>query len=148
MLALIFNINNNKYAINVDYIHEAIPRQKITPLAGASGAVAGVTEVRGTLYTCVDLSGLLFNVRGKWSEHQIFLLGAVDKTYVSMIVDSVSNVADLDMNTLDKSVLKFSDSKMNTVSGFFKYQDNLVSLLDMDGVVTKISSFIEPIKTE
>ena len=135
MLVLIFNINNNKYAVDVSYIHEAILRQGMTPMAGMADFVAGETNVRGTLYTCVDLSSMLFGIRGKWSKTQIFLLASCDNSYVSMIVDSVDNVITINEKDIDTSMLQFVHDDTRLMDGIFRYKDNLVSLVDIKSVV-------------
>ena len=67
MLVMIFKVNNQFFGIDITYLHEVIKYQKITPIQDSGTYVAGVTDVRGKLYTCVDINGILYDKRSSWS---------------------------------------------------------------------------------
>ncbi len=135
MKILIFTINNNRYGLDISYIHEAIRRQKITPLAKAGVYVAGMTEVRGNIYTCVDLSGVLFDRQSNWSEQQIFLLTSNNDKLVAFIVDNAENVIEINEDDISKSALPLIATKNNTIQGIFRHNDDLISILDANVLI-------------
>lgn len=132
MQILVFTINDNYYGLEIKYIDEVIVRQKLTPIPNSSDCVAGMTYVRESCYTCIDLSNTLFKVRSKWSATQKFLLTSYDNRYISYIVDEVVGVFSINDNSI-KSNKVFGVDK-NLLAGFIFERNKIITLLDLNGV--------------
>lgn len=130
MQVLIFTINGYKYAIENKYIDELIRRQKIQPMSSTSKYLAGCTNVRDTIYTCIDLCGVLFDKRANYSINQIFIL---TQSKIAYIVDTVETVVDLDISTVFKPSI-IVPNKKNTVIGYFKLNQDIVTFLNFIGL--------------
>ena len=138
MVVMIFKVNNQFFGIDIAYLHEVIKRQKITPIQDNDSYVAGVTDVRGRLYTCVDINGLLYDKRSNWSKDQLFLLTYCNDSLISFIVDGAEHVVNIDEDSLDFSFKKMSPN--SSVEAIFKYDNNLVSLLDIQYLYERLGN--------
>lgn len=129
MVVVIFKINGNLYALDIKCVHEVIARQRITSIPDASAFVAGITNVRGRLYTCVDLCNVLFDVRSTWSESQLFLLTSNGKDNVSFIIDGIETVIEFD----DSSFItkRIFGSKTEIYNSYIYYKGKMVLLLNI-----------------
>lgn len=137
MIVLLFKINNNDYAIDIAYVHEIIQRQRITPISSQKVYIAGVTDVRGKVYTCVDLSGVLFNKRGEWSKNQLFLLTSCNNNLISFIVDMADGVVNIDESEVMVSNMAFTNN--TALEGIFRHNNSLVGLLDVQAAYDLIT---------
>ena len=55
MLALIFHVGSEKVALDVCYIHEVVPRVRLSKVSGGHSSIAGVFVYRGRVVPVVDL---------------------------------------------------------------------------------------------
>ena len=138
MLVMIFKVNNQFFGIDIAYLHEVIKRQKITPIQDSDSCVAGVTDIRGRLYTCVDINELLYDKRSNWSKDQLFLLTYCNDSLISFIVDGAEHVVNIDEDSLDFSFKKMSPN--SSVEAIFKYNNSLVSLLDIQYLYERLGN--------
>lgn len=138
MLVMIFKVNNQFFGIDITYLHEVIKRQKITPIQDSGTYVAGVTDVRGKLYTCVDINGILYDKRSSWSKDQLFLLTCCNNSLISFIVDSALNVVNIDDDSFDFTFKQMTPN--SSVEAVFRYENNLVSLLDIQNLYERLGN--------
>lgn len=138
MLVMIFKVNNQFFGIDIAYLHEVIKRQKITPIQDSGTYVAGVTDVRGRLYTCVDINGILYDKRSSWSKDQLFLLTCCNNSLISFIVDGAENVVNIDDDSFDFSFKQMIPN--SSVEAVFRYNNNLVSLLDVQSLYERLGN--------
>ena len=138
MLVMVFKVNNQFFGMDIAYIHEVIKRQRITPIQDSGTFIAGITDVRGKIYTCVDINGVLFNERGSWSKDQLFLLTYCNGNLISFIIDSADHVINVSEDLFDFSFKQMTPN--STVEAVFKYDNNLVSLLDVQSLYERLEN--------
>lgn len=136
---MIFKVNNQFFGIDITYLHEVIKRQKITPIQSNNIYIAGITDIRGKIYTCVDISGVLYDKRSNWSKDQLFLLTYYNDSLIAFIIDNVESVINIDEDSFDFSFKQMTPN--NTVEAIFKYNNNLVSLLDVQSLYERLGNF-------
>lgn len=136
---MIFKVNNQFFGIDITYLHEVIKRQRITPIQSNNIHIAGITDIRGKIYTCVDISGVLYDKRSSWSKDQLFLLTYYNDSLIAFIIDNVENVINIDEDSFDFSFKQMTPN--NTVEAIFKYDNNFVSLLDVQSLYERLGNF-------
>ena len=139
MVVMIFKVNNQFFGIDITYLHEVIKRQRITPIQSNNIHIAGITDIRGKIYTCVDISGVLYDKRSSWSKDQLFLLTYYNDSLIAFIIDNVENVINIDEDSFDFSFKQMTPN--NTVEAIFKYDNNFVSLLDVQSLYERLGNF-------
>ena len=139
MVVMIFKVNNQFFGIDITYLHEVIKRQRITPIQSNNIHIAGITDIRGKIYTCVDISGVLYDKRSNWSKDQLFLLTYYNDSLIAFIIYNVESVINIDEDSFDFSFKQMTPN--NTVEAIFKYNNNLVSLLDVQSLYERLGNF-------
>lgn len=139
MLVMIFKVSNQFFGIDITYLHEVIKRQRITPIQSNNMYIAGITDIRGKIYTCVDIRGVLYDKRSNWSLDQLFLLTYYNDSLIAFIIDNVESVINIDEDSFDFSFKQMTPN--NTVEAIFKYNNNLVSLLDIQSLYERLGNF-------
>lgn len=132
MQILVFTINGNYYGLDTKYIDEVIVRQKLTPIPNSSDCVAGMTYVRESCYTCIDLSNTLFKERSKWAVTQKFLLTSYGSRYISYIVDEVVGVYTVGVEQVKSNNVFGVDKTL--LAGFIFEKNKIITLLDLNGI--------------
>ena len=132
MQVLVFTINGNYYGLDTKYVDEIILRQGLTQAPSSSECVAGLTYVRESCYTCIDLWNVLFKQRSKWSKTQKFLLTSYDNKLISYIVDEVVGVFSISTNDIKSSNVFGVD--ISLLAGFIFKDNTIITLLDLYGI--------------
>lgn len=132
MQVLVFTINGNYYGLDTKYVDEIILRQGLTQAPSTSECVAGLTCVRESCYTCIDLCNVLFKQRSKWSKTQKFLLTSYDNKLISYIVDEVVGVFSISTDDIKSSNVFGVD--ISLLDGFIFKDNTIITLLDLYGI--------------
>ena len=132
MQILVFTINDNYYGLDTKYIDEVIIRQKLTPIPNSSDCIAGMTYVRESCYTCIDLCNTLFKQRSKWAVTQKFLLTSYSNRFISYIVDEVIGVYNLSDGQVKSNNVFGVDRSL--LAGFVFENNTIITLLDLYGI--------------
>src|ERR1700679_3688049 len=90
---LIFELGNERYALETVYVMEVFPLTDLTPVPGAPLFVAGVTHYRGEVLAIMDLRRLFgMEVRGMTDLSRIVVIGG-EKAKCGILVDRAQEVA-------------------------------------------------------
>lgn len=91
----IFDLANERYAIETCHLREIVPIAEFTPVPGAPEFLVGVTNLRGEILAVVDLRKLLsVPVREVTDSARMLVVGA-DRPEFGILADAVHEVARL-----------------------------------------------------
>lgn len=105
-----FEINNERYALDIGLTREIVEMVQITPVPRAPPHIAGIINLRGEITNIINLNyilGLPEKDDIEKEEHKIIVLvpDAAEGSIVGIIVDAVH------------SVLQVSDNEIENISG-------------------------------
>ena len=137
---IIIKIDDEQYGINIKYIDNIVRMQQITRVPKVDDYLKGVINIRGEIVPVMSVRkkmGLAEDeITGKT---RIIILKTGEGDLVGIIVDQVNQVLTLDSNNVEK--VRFDDKKGNAdasfVNGVGHYDGGLVSILDLDAVVSE-----------
>ncbi len=116
-----FYLGEERYAIEVKCVREILRIHSIVPVPGAADYVLGITNIRGSVVAIIDVRNrmnLPVHPQGELSRIIVLEHGG---EYIGIVVDSVSDVVDLPVSSID------ANPKMNTGEGD-KYVKGVVTL--------------------
>ncbi len=143
-LFLIFNLSEKAYAVSAEKIVEILQLPALTVVEKFPDHVAGLLNLRGQVILVIDPGKLLgFEQRKYTTDHQVLIIQCNDRK-IGIIVDSVSNVIQLDRDNLEPLPYK---PKEKIISGIYKYENNLIAFLNTDSILENIEN-ISPEGTE
>ena len=137
---IIIKIDDEQYGINIKYIDNIVRMQQITRVPKVDDYLKGVINIRGEIVPVMSVRkkmGLAEDeITGKT---RIIILKTGEGDLVGIIVDQVNQVLTLDSNNVEK--VRYDDKKGKTVASFVNgvghYEGGLVSILDLDAVVSE-----------
>jgi purine-binding chemotaxis protein CheW len=130
-----FLLNEEYYAVDIIRVQEIINMQKLTGIPQAAEAIEGIINLRGSVIPVMDLKKKLGLGSVTETDQTRIIVVEHQDDVVGMIVDGISQVIEIDGDSLANS----NSSKMsidNTlIKGIGKVADDLVIVLDLDRVV-------------
>ena len=136
---LIFTVQEKRYALPSKIISEVAALEKVFPLPLVPEYVRGIINRYSVPYALIDLCFLLIKEASE-AKKVIVLKEEVDK--LALLIDDVTDIADLSPEELMKTEQEESDSSAS-ISAFFEWKGNHVLCLDTDGLIRRIKQDFE-----
>jgi purine-binding chemotaxis protein CheW len=137
---IVIKIDDEQYGINIKFIDNIVRMQQITRVPKVDDYLKGVINIRGEIVPVMSVRmkmGLAEDVITNKS--RIIILKTETGDLVGIIVDQVNQVLTLDSNNIEK--MRYDDKKDSTnakfVGGVGHYEGGLVSILDLEAVVSE-----------
>lgn len=134
---IVIKIGNEQYGIDIKYIENIVRMQKITRVPKVQPYFKGVINLRGEVVPVMSLRlkmGLEADVT--MNTTRIIILKIEQNAPVGVIVDEVKEVVTLDETNTDKVAYDAKDDSVSYINGIGKCNDGLISLLDLNVVVS------------
>ena len=138
MQFIVIKIGPEQFGIDIKYVDNIVRMQNITRVPKVQDYLKGVINLRGEVLPVVSLRLKMELEADEYTRATRIIILKVDgyeKT--GIIVDEVMEVLTIDSSQIDKMTYDAnSDIKVNYVNGICKVGDNLISLLDLNVVLT------------
>jgi len=128
---LAFLLSGEEYVVAVDQVNEVLKMWSLTPVPNAPEHVLGVSSLRGTMLTIIDLGQRLGLGRAAMNEKSRVVVVTVDDEKVGFIVDRVTGVVKLSPD-LVRAVPETVEHGVEFLRGIARKDDRLFILLDLD----------------
>jgi purine-binding chemotaxis protein CheW len=137
---IVIKIDEEQYGINIKFIDNIVRMQQITRVPKVDDYLKGVINIRGEIVPVMSVRMKMGleeeEITGK---SRIIILKTGEGDLVGIIVDQVNQVLTLSENNIEK--VRYDDKKNQNaatfVSGVGHYDGGLVSILDLDAVVSE-----------
>lgn len=124
-----FKLGEENYALSLLEVQEVVEQPQVYPLPGAPPAVTGAVGFHGRIVPVVDLPLLLGFPAGARAPRLIVLTAANGP--LALAVDQLRPVISVD---LVRGSLTQSASAADCISGVLHWQEEMISLLDLQQV--------------
>jgi purine-binding chemotaxis protein CheW len=136
---LTFTLDKEDYGVNIMKVKEIIGMMKITAMPRTPAFIKGVINLRGKVIPVVDLR-LKFGMEATdYTENTCTIVMEIEKDsgriLVGIVVDSVSEVLQVNKEDIDETPTFGADVDMNFILGMAKIGNNVKMLLDIDHVL-------------
>ena len=136
---IVIRLGTEQYGIDIRFIDNIVRMQQITRVPKVPAYLKGVINLRGEVIPVMSLRlkmGLSEDEIGR--DTRIIILKTDAGDLVGIIVDQVNQVLTIDSNNVEK--VRYDDKKAKSngsfVSGVGHYEGGLVSILDLEAVVS------------
>jgi len=125
-----FQLDEETYGIDVMQIREVLRCPEISPVPGAPPFMLGIINLRGAVVAIIDTRSR-FNLPPHEVDDssRILILETADHV-VGFLVDSVSEVAELNSNDVEAAPDTGGRSTSRFISGLYKRDEGLLILMD------------------
>ncbi len=137
---IVIKIDDEQYGINIKFIDNIVRMQQITRVPKVDDYLKGVINIRGEIVPVMSVRMKMGLAEDEiTNKSRIIILKTNEGDLVGIIVDQVNQVLTLDSNNVEK--MRYDDKKQkgngSFVSGVGHYDGGLVSILDLDAVVSE-----------
>lgn len=131
-----FQLGNEEYGIDILKVQEINRVTDITKIPQSPDFVEGVINLRGNIIPIIDLRKRFRMPEREHDRQTRIVVGEIDDRTVGFIVDAVSEVIRLPLNTVEPPPPIVSGGKAEYIKGVGKLEDRLLMLLDIDKILT------------
>ncbi|MFW6201503.1 MAG: chemotaxis protein CheW [Gemmatimonadota bacterium] len=138
---LTFFLNGEEYGVAILRVREIIRYERITPVPMTPAFIRGVINLRGSVVPVVDLSVKFGLERAEVTPRTCIVIvevenGEEERTVMGIVVDHVSQVADLGPDDVQDPPDFGTPIAMEYLRGLGAVDDRFVLILDIDRVLT------------
>lgn len=129
---LTFHLANEDYGIEIRYVTEIIGIQKITEVPDMPEFVKGVINLRGKVIPVMDVRMRFLLPPREYNDRTCIVVVNVNGTAVGLVVDEVSEVADIPENQIEPPPRASRTSSSRYIQGMGKIGQDVKILLDVN----------------
>lgn len=133
---IVVELGNEHYGVDIQYIDNIVRMQRITRVPKAQNFFKGVINLRGEIIPVMSLR-LKFNLEPDeiTNKTRILILKVEAQAAIGIIVDAVKEVLTIESNMIDRVTRDANDEKAMYLNGIGKNGDNLISILNIPGIL-------------
>lgn len=133
---IVVTIGVEQYGINIQYVNNIVRMQKITRVPMVQKFFKGVMNVRGEIIPVMSIRRRFGMEDDVYTDKtRIIILKPDHQEAIGILVDSVKEVVSLDEENIEKIRSDGKDEISKYITSVGKDQGNLISLLNIDGVI-------------
>lgn len=132
---IVFQLKDQQYGVDIQQILSIERLENITPIPNTSDFIKGVINLRGDVIAIIDLRERLNINQTDITDNTRVLIVSVDQVQIGLIVDSATDVLDIDPSSIDPSPEIIGDIDVTFVKGVAKLKERLLILLDLARVL-------------
>ena len=133
---IVVKLDNEQYGIDITFIDNIVRMQQITRVPKAQTFFSGVINLRGEIIPVMN-QRLKFELEEKdpTNATRIIIIKPENNTKIGILVDEVREVVTLEEENVDHAV---HDDQGISLLGVGKYKNTLISLLDIQGIISEL----------
>ena len=133
MQVIVFNLGNEKFALETKFIHGIEKVMDFTLVPLAPNYILGLINLRGNIITVVDLK-IYLNMEYIKKEENIIVVEINDEK-VGFMVDSVVEVVEIAGDMIEK--IKHAADISEQIIGVIKFKEYIATLLNGDNLLKR-----------
>lgn len=135
---IVVKIGSEQYGIDISYVDNIVRMQKIIRVPKAQHYFKGVINLRGVIVPVMSIR-LKMNLENDEFDNstRIIILKMDPQALIGIIVDEVKEVVTLENSEIEKTAYDAKDERTSYINGIGKHADELISLLDINGVLAE-----------
>lgn len=132
---IVFDLKTQQYGVDIQQVRSIEKLQDITTVPNTSSFIEGVINLRGEVIAIIDLRERLHIHKTDITEETRILIVNMNQVQVGLIVDSATEVLDIDPTSIDPAPQVVGDVDVTFVKGVAKLEERLLILLDLERVL-------------
>lgn len=134
---LSFEISNQEFGIDIEYVEMVIEKEEITPVPNSKDFIEGIVNLRGRIVTVFDLTKILDLDIDENFEFDSIIILKHEKEELGILVNKVNNVISFNDEELD--ILPSKSGKfIGKVNGVLKFENRLIVYLNLEKLFMSI----------
>ncbi|WP_129408204.1 chemotaxis protein CheW [Marinitoga lauensis] len=134
---LSFEISNQEFGIDVEYVEMVIEKEDITPVPNSRDFIEGIVNLRGRIVPVFDLTKILDLDIDEDFDFDSIIIMKHEKEELGILVNKVNNVISFNDEELDILPAK-SGKFIGKVNGVLKINNRLIVYLNLEKLFESI----------
>ena len=134
-----FTVDGRFLGVDVTRVREVLRPQELTRVPLAPPQIAGLINLRGEIVTAFDLRVSLGRRQRAHDQRPMNVVVTTEHGAVSMLVDSVSDVLEVDEDALERAPSTLRGAARDLILGAYKLDGRLLLELDLDAAIATTS---------
>ena len=131
-----FQLDKEKYGINVMQVQEVLRYTEIAPVPGAPLYVMGIINLRGNVVTVIDTRAKFGLPLANITANTRIVIIESDQQVIGILVDSVAEVVYLKASEIDNAPNVGNDESSRFIQGVSNRDGELLILVDLNKLLT------------
>ncbi|UXH45607.1 chemotaxis protein [Rossellomorea vietnamensis] len=132
-----FEVQNNKFGINVIKVKEIIQPTAVTPIPHAHPHVKGLVQLRGEVLPVVDMARVLGAEKEETMKSK-YIVAEFNQQKVIFHVHNVTQIHRISWNQIEKPSEMYSGVHSGII-GVIKREESMILLLDFESIMLEIN---------
>lgn len=128
---LTFHLAGEDYGIEIQYVIEIIGIQNITDVPDMPAFIRGVINLRGKVVPIMDVRARFGIEDRAYDDRTCIIVVNIDTTEVGLVVDEVSEVADIPESNVEPAPRTSKNSEDSYIQGMGRINKDVKILLDV-----------------
>ena len=137
MKVLIFCLNDEYYAANIDDVERILRFKNATPMPDAPDFVEGVIKYEDVVLPVINIKKKFKLKDIKNTEEPKVISMKIGDNKLGIIVDSVCEVSNIARNKYEETPDITKNSTNNYIKGLIKLEDKIIILINIDNILSK-----------
>jgi purine-binding chemotaxis protein CheW len=133
---LTFHLGEELYGVDILRVQEIKGYTAVTRIPNTPPHIKGVLNLRGTIVPIVELRTKFGMPTIAYTPFTVIIVVVVQDKVMGLVVDSVSDVLNIDRKDIQPSPQFGSKVDVNFIDGIGKSGEKLVAILDMDRLLS------------
>lgn len=135
---IVIRLGDEQYGININNIDNIVRLQSITRVPKVAPYLKGVINLRGEVIPVMSVRVKMGLEPDEYTKStRIIILKVEQQATIGIIVDEVKEVVTLNSSEIEKTSYENKEEKSLYVSAIGKQEGSLISLLDLNAVVSE-----------
>lgn len=131
-----FRLSHEWYAVEISHLLEVMRVEQVAYLPSAPSYISGITSRRGNILSVTDLKKLFDLPMEVLTDHSRILIVASDRIETGLLADEVLRVVEIEQSRIEPPLSTLIPEKAQFIKGEFRFDDRLVTVLDIDAIIT------------
>ena len=132
----VLEISQQNFGVEVKNVKEILPVPKITPIPNVHKSILGVFNLRGQIYSLLDLRVFLRLGYAELSERNLVVVLEYENISFGTVVDKVLDVTYLDSTKIRIPARDMSSQYVQYLSGYYEHKKSgVIYILDLGSIV-------------
>lgn len=133
---LIFSINGEYYSTDIMEVERIIGYEETTKLPDSPSFVEGVITYEGNVLPVISLSKKFNLAHGEKNEDSKIIVAKQDNNKIGIIVDVVSEVKDINTNSIENPPEIVAGISKRYIKGLIKLDKKIIIFLNLGKILT------------
>src|SRR5690625_5174067 len=134
MKIIVFKMNKQQFGLDVNQVRSIERMLEITEVPRTESFMKGVVKLRGKIIPIVELKERLQLGITNYNNETRILIVTLNNLQVGFVVDSATDVIDMDSSTIEEAPQMIQNVNNNFVSGVAKLKEDLLIILHLENL--------------